>query len=129
MSDAAVATIVTGLVTIVTTVCGVMTLWLKLKENTKKLDKNTEITKEGTAVVVESAIAAADRASVASDKADRLLEHLNGKLEDKITRIVKSHTEPIIAVMSAHAQQDDKNMAEIREALGELRDRIRSSDK
>ena len=117
MSDAAITTIVTGLVTIVTLVCGVVTLWIKLKENTK-------ITEMGAVAATRNAITAASVAETVSKKTDLLIEQINGKLEERITTIVKVHTEPIITLIHQHADQDDKNMTEIRQALGELRDRI-----
>lgn len=119
MTDAAIAHVVTGLVTITTMVIGFLTLWIKLKygvgkaeeaatkagEVERKIDHNTTVTTETL-----------EKTEVVADK-------LNGKLEEKINTIVRCHTEPITAIIEAHTQQDDKNMAEIRVALGELRDR------
>ena len=122
MSDAAIATVVTGLVTIVTLICGVVTLWIKLSENDRKIEANTVLTMAGTTAATQNAVVAASAANQASEKADVLIEQMNGKLENRIEAIVKTHTEPIASALRAHAEQDDKNMAEIRQALGELRD-------
>lgn len=125
MSDAAIATIVTGIVTVVTTICGVITLWIKLRKSDKKIDDNTEMTKIGSAAAVKTAAVAASAATEAAEKTDALIEQMNGKLEARITAIVRTHTEPIATAIRIHTEQDDKNMVEIRTALGELRDRTK----
>jgi hypothetical protein len=87
------------------------------------VDVNTQLTKDGTEKASQNAAVAANAAKTAAAKSDAVAAELNGKLETRITSIVHAHTEPIIAVLKAHAEQDDRNMAEVRKALGELRDR------
>ena len=146
MSDAAIASIVTGMVTMTTIVAGFLTIWVKMKygaekaeEVSKKVDNNTEITKRGieeagthAAIAADAAKDAASAATHAAVKTDALSEQLNGKLEAKIGEIVKGHidglkghVESVVTMFHAHSAQDDKNMAEIRQALGELRDRTK----
>ena len=124
MSEAAIATIVTGFVTITTLICGVITLWMKLKENTRKLDQNTELTREGTAQASENAQIAATAANAAKetakDVAYDLTKLLNGDLDTRIHIIVKEHTVPLIRAFEEHNKQDDRNMKEIRQALIDL---------
>ena len=139
MSDAGIASIVTGIVTITTIIAGFLTLWIKLRYGvlkaeeaaTKaqvvetKIDNNTKITKEGVEAAANNAQAAADAANASAAKTDALSEQLNGKLEARITAIVKEYTEPLVVMFRVHSEQDDKNMMEIRRALGELRVRAK----
>ena len=111
MSDAAITTIVSGVITIVGMVIGFLTMWVKLRGASKKIDSNTEMTRAGT-----------NAAYQASYKTDALIDQMNGKLDGRIATIVKAHTEPIATALRLHAEQDDKNMGEIRQALVELRD-------
>lgn len=77
---------------------------LSLKEGTakveQKVDANTKITKEGTAAAATNARAAVSAATTAAAKTEEIAEQLNGKLESKITEIVKAHTEPIVASLN-----------------------------
>ena len=130
MSDSAVATIVTGLVTMVTLVVGFLTLWVRLKYGAdkveRKIDINTALTKAGTEAAATNAKVAASAATKAADKAEALAVQMNGGLDDRMIAIVKAHTEPLASLMELHSKQDDKNMAEIRLALGELRDQVKA---
>ena len=125
MSDSAVATIVTGLVTMVTLVVGFLTLWVKLKYGAdkveRKIDINTALTKAGTEAASTNARVAASAATKAADKADALAIQMNSGLDDRMIAIVKAHTGPLAAILESHARQDDANMVEIRLALGELK--------
>ena len=125
MSDSAVATIVTGLVTMVTLVVGFLTLWVKLKYGAdkveRKIDINTALTKAGTEAASTNARVAASAATKAADKADALAIQMNSGLDDRMIAIVKAHTGPLAALLESHARQDDANMVEIRLALGELK--------
>ena len=139
MTDAGIATIVTGVITVATMIVGFLTLWLKLKYGVskveeaavnakvveKKIDDNTTITKAASVAAVSNAKRAADTAIEAKEATAYMAEQLNGKLEEKINAIVKAQTEPILAVIKTHIDQDDRNMAEIRDILGHLRDRSR----
>lgn len=138
MSDAAIATLVTGVLSLATMVIGFLTLWIKLRygvERTEalaqktqtveyKIDTNTALTRAGTEAATENAKVAATAANEASRKSDNIAEKLNGVLDDKIRAIVKEHTEPLMAMFRLHVEQDDKNMTEIRQALSNLRDRL-----
>ena len=130
MSDSAIATIVTGLVTMVTLIVGFLTLWVRLKYGAdkveRKIDVNTALTKAGTEEAAANAKVAASAATKAADKADALAIQMNGGLDDRMIAIVKAHTGPLAAVLESHAKQDDKHMAEIRFALGELRDQVKA---
>lgn len=125
MSDSAVATIVTGLVTMVTLVVGFLTLWVKLKYGAdkveRKIDINTALTKAGTEAASTNARVAASAATKAADKAEALAIQMNGGLDDRMIAIVKAHTGPLATLLESHARQDDANMVEIRLALGELK--------
>ena len=117
MTDAGVASIVTGVVTIATMVVGFLTMWVKLRHGeakadvlTKKVDKNTEITKANTEV-------ASAAATVAANKTEELVKQMNGALDQRITAIVKHHADALLVVLQNHTEQDDKNMREIRAAL------------
>ena len=134
MSDAAIANIVTGLVTVTTIIAGVVTLWIKQRHTSDKLDENTRLTVVGTTKATaaaheakQAAKVAADTAATAVDEAkaaaQRMEKQLNGDLEERIRSVVKGEVGALVAEFHAHAEQDDKNMQEIRKALGELRDR------
>lgn len=133
MSEANIAaiitTVVTGAVTITTLVIGFLTLWVKLKYGVEKAEEAATKAQvvEGkidnnTVITTAASIAAATNA----DNAAKMAEQLNGKLEERISSIVRRHVDPIVVVLKTHSEQDDKNMSEIRQALGELRDRIAS---
>jgi hypothetical protein len=105
--------------------------WLNLR----KIDRNTELTKVGseaatknTRVVVSATNIAIQKADDLSQKTDALndtlMEKIYGSLDDRIRTIVREYTDPLALAFQAHAEQDDKNMREIRVALGELRDRM-----
>lgn len=132
MSDAAIANVVTGLVTVTVTVIGFLTLWVKLRYGAeradiveKKIDNNTAITSAGTAAATKSANKAevtADRARVA---AETITEMLNGGFDDRIAKIVRDYTEPLANSFKAHNEQDQRNMETITASIKELADKIR----
>lgn len=126
MSDAAVIALITGVGTIVVTVVGFLTVWLKLRYGVEpKIDTNTEVTKAGTKAAFDNAKVAATAATAAAQKAlateDKITDLLNGQLDIRIRTIVKECFDPLSSAVSAHAEQDEKNMAEIRKALDELK--------
>lgn len=125
MSDAAVATIVTGVVTMATLICSVVTLYLRLKWTDKKIDDNTELTRANTVEAVVNAKIAADTATDAKIAAIEIADRLNGTMNEEIISVVKQHVDPILVAIKVHSEQDEKNMVEIRNALGELRDRTK----
>lgn len=125
MSDAAIANIVTGIVTITTIVIGFLTLWIKLRFGVeRKIDDNTVTTKIGQAVAATNAREAATAANEASAKSDSIAKQLNGMLEERITTIVKKLVDPIATSVKEHSELDNRNMEEIKRALQELRDKL-----
>ena len=128
MSDAAIANIVTGLVTITTIVVGFLTMWVKLKHGAamaeeaavkakvveNKIDANTVLTAKTTA-------AAVDAAKDAKIAAQDLSKQMNGALDDRINRIVQQHVAPLLKAFKEHNDQDDRNMASIMRAINELK--------
>lgn len=89
----------------------------------RKIDENTQVTIDGTQAAKVSAKLAAVNAAEAKVTTDQMAAQLNGKLDLKVRDIVRETLEPFIAAFRIHAEQDEKNMLEIRTALGELRDR------
>lgn len=121
MSDAAIASIVTGVVTVVTMVVGVITLWLKLKYNVEKveklenkLDANTSITQSGIA----DAKTAADSAAQAKETVDKINSKLNGGIDSALA--------PLQKTLEEHVKSDEEFMIEMREALSDLKKKIRA---
>lgn len=118
MSDAAIVSIVTGIVTI-------LTLWLKLKYSTasveEKVDANTEITQRSAAEAKHTAKVAADRATEAKAVAHDIKESLNEKLNGGIDEAVRSAVNPVKVMLEAHVQKDSDDFAEIKDKVEELR--------
>lgn len=131
MSDAAVATVVSGVITVVGMIVGFLTMWIKLQhagakaeeaavkaeEVEKKIDNNTAITRAGTA-------SAASAARVAADKAIELAKQMNGALDQRIRDIVKEHTDQLVKAFTDHSEQDDRNMKDLKQVLVDLKNRI-----
>lgn len=102
MSDAAIANIVTGLVTITVTIVGFLTLWIKLKYGVKKtedveakaitveekLDANTIITKAASEAAVKSAVTAARSATESKEATAAIAAKLNGGVDAAIEAAV-----------------------------------------
>lgn len=129
MSDAAVTVLVSGLVTITTMVIGFMTLWIKLRYGVEtKIDNNTALTTAGTLAAADNAKVAVEAANLAANKVaateDKITKMLNGQLEERIRHIVKDCFDPLNEMVRLHAEQDEKNMAEIRSALDEMRAKL-----
>jgi hypothetical protein len=141
LSDAAISTIVTGIVTIVTMLFGYLRLRSgqeETKEKVKvveekadnaarkastaadnseavysKIDENTELTKEGNTT--------ADRARLA---AESLTEQFNGSLDKRIIKIVADHIGPLHEAILTNSQtihDHEKTMSEIKSVLDDLR--------
>lgn len=127
MSDAAITAIVSGFITITGMVIGFLTLYIKLRYGVEKaeeaavkasvvegkIDKNTELTRAGTA-------SAAEAAADAAKKTEELSKQMNGSLDSRIRTIVKDHTDPLMAALKTHTEQDDAAMKEIRDGMAEL---------
>jgi preprotein translocase subunit SecF len=128
MSDAAITTVVTGLVTFTTIVVGFLTMYVKLKYGTdkteeaarkvnvveEKIDQNTVLTKAGTEAAANNARIAARTANEAKVAANDVAEKINGELEEKIRGIVKEH-------MVVLADAFDGHMREIKQMLDDLK--------
>lgn len=139
LSDAAITSIVTGLVSITTMVIGFLTLWVKLRHGAEKaeeaavkaeiveskIDGNTKLAIAATTQAAENAEIAATAANQAAKKAEEMVARLNGPLDERIRTIVRERTESLITIMKQHTEQDDKNMQEIRQALSELQNRTK----
>jgi hypothetical protein len=110
---------VVGLPATITAAGAVYLSW----RNSYKIDDNTELTKIGSTVAINNAHLAATTASIAAKKTDQVLEQLNGVLDAKIRNVVKESLEPLTIAFKAHTNQDAVNMEEIRQALGDLKDR------
>ena len=89
----------------------------KAKEVEDKLDNNTELTKAGTASATSNAIIAAHNSAIAATKAEQVARQMNGLLDERITVIVKTHTDSLLEALKLHIAQDEHNMAEIRKSL------------
>lgn len=138
MSDAAIATIVTGVCSIVTTLVGFLIVWIKLKYGVEKkadeaakkagvveqkLDDNTRITVAGA----ESATTNAKVAAQAATSAKASTEAISKKLNGGIDAAIKEGVQPVLDTLHAHADtlqthiEDDKKVAEeIRGKFDEL---------
>ncbi len=112
-----------GLPATITAAGAVYISWLNLKkgkENSAKIDDNTALTRAGASAAVSNAKVAASAANNAATKADELAKQMNGALDERIKSIVKEHFDPLKEAVTAHAQQDERNMAEVRDALQKL---------
>ena len=138
MSDGAIATLVSGIITITTMVVGFLTMWVKLKygaaqtemvaEKTTivegKIDANTALTKAGMEAAITSAVNAANAARTAANRAEELSGQLNGALEVKVATIVKNHVDPLVKSFKEHNDQDQRNMDRIEKALQDISKRL-----
>ena len=120
MSDAAVANLITGLVTITTVVVGFLTIWVKLKYGVQKAEEAATKAKVVEEKIDNNTAVAAFTATVAKVAADNLSEQINGLLDNRITVIVERHFGPLREELKAHSAQDEKNMNEIRDVLNRL---------
>lgn len=106
MSDTAIVTIVTGIVTVVT-------LWIRLKYGVDrvadKVDVNTDITQKVGAAAVANARAAVETAADAKEAAQSIDKKLNGGIDAALSQAVGR----MQASLDKHALQDEKNLAEI----------------
>ena len=117
MSDAAVANIVTGVVTVATLLVGFFTLWIKLRygvnkvqeareeaatradETAAKIDANTEITRVGAAAAVESA------------------QKLNGGVDSAVVNAMA----PIHKALMEHIAQNTRDIGELKRVVADLK--------
>ena len=139
MSDAAVATTVTGLVTITTMIMGFLTLWIKLKYGIKKveeatekahtveqkIDHNTVITEAATSAAVQNAVIAAETAVEARVATETLTRTLDKKLNGGLDLAIDAAIKPVRDALMDHIIQDETDMKEIRDSLNSLLRRIK----
>ena len=130
MSDAAIATVITGLVTVTTIVIGFLTMWVKVKygndqtrrmaERTEsvesKIDDNTRITQAGARSAVINAQAASNAAISAKEATDTLSENVNRKLNGGLDHAINSALEPIKRLLEDH-DEERKDIRSIVETL------------
>ncbi len=92
MTDAAVATIVSGCITIAGMIVGFLTMWFKVKYSNQsveeKVDANTRVTKEGTTAATEHAKEATEAAKSVATTTDTINRKLNGGLHAAIHEII-----------------------------------------
>lgn len=122
MSDSAIFTICGAVIQVALIVVGFLTLWVKLKYGAEKaeqiegkIDDNTHITRTQTKAATAAAVAAAK-------KADEVNAKLNGGVDDAIRKAI----EPVSRALADHAETDEKNMAGILRAIGELSAKVES---
>lgn len=128
MSDAAIASIATALVTIVTMVIGFLTLWLKLRYGVeekaktveKKLDQNTQITRAGQVVATTSAQIAVEAATDVKSATEAMSRTMERKLNGGIDSAIQNTIEPMQRMMREHSAVDEKNMQEVNKKIEEL---------
>lgn len=146
MSDAAIANVVTGLVTITTLIIGFLTLWVKLKygvekaeETVKKtealaqktesvaikIDANTEATLAGNQAAATNARHAATAASHAATVVAEVKESINKKLNGGMDHAIDAAIKPIRDALADHIVQYETDMKDIRSTLEVLRKSIR----
>lgn len=94
--------------------------------NAQKIDHNTKLTEAGATAAVANAKAAAVTASKVAEKTEELSHKLNGGLDAKIRCIVKEHIEPLSKSLDEHGEQDELNMLEIRNAIVDLKNSLKS---
>ncbi len=111
MTDAAVATIVSGAITIAGMIVGFLTMWFKVKYTNQsveeKVDANTRVTKEGTTEATEHAKVAAEAANSVSMTTQSIDRKLNGGLHSAIHAAI----DPVRAAMEEHKQELNEKMS------------------
>ena len=93
----------------------------KVDEVVNKIEENTTITRAGATAAVASARVAANCAAEAKTASEDLSRQFNGALDERITKIVQTYFEPLRDEVKAHAAADEKNMAELRATLSDIK--------
>ena len=141
MSDAATASIMTGIVTITGLVVGFLTIYVRLKygekrsedrasalekktdDVSKKVDNNTVITKAVSVVAAKNAKVAAEAAIIAAETTKEINEHtreISGKLNGGVDSAIRTIINPVQKALEEHAAQDDKALMEAHTKIDEL---------
>jgi hypothetical protein len=139
MSDAAVASIVTGIVTMTTIVVGFLTLWVKLRYGEakvaaveEKIDANTEMTKTGNANSKAAAVAAKVAVQKAGDVSEDnrrkyvLLNKIDQQTNGGLIAAIDASLKPLSDAFKDHVIQDEQNMGEIRKQLESIHNKIKA---
>lgn len=123
MSDAAIANIVTGIVTITTLIIGFATLWLKLKHGVEKTEEVSEQASKVERKIDNNTVvtmAAAEAASESAAKASEATKVIDRKLNGELTRAIDNTIKPINDLIKEHISNDDARFKEIMDALSAL---------
>ena len=112
MSDAAITTIVAGVIQIVVIIMGGVGLWLKLKygqeKTDKKLDNNTVITTQASERAEEASIRAASStksAVLAANATATAFDKINSKLNGGVDAAISQAVEPINKMLTEHSNR------------------------
>ncbi len=126
MSDAAVATIVSGAITIVTLIIGFFTLLIKLKYAKEsigdKVDHNTKVTEDGTTMAASNAAEAATASKSVALTTDTINKKLNGGLHAAINSAI----DPVHKALIAHTEKDANDLAEVKDDVAEVKEKFDS---
>ncbi len=121
MSDAAILSIVSSIITVIPMIVGFLTLWVKLrygveqataaKENTDgvkgQIDDNTAVTKAGLVVAATNAQAAVGAATEAHAAVEQMGKQLSKKLNGGIDSAIAGAVDPIRVALAEHAARVD----------------------
>ena len=134
MSDAAIANIVTAIVTITLALLGYLSLRARLKYGEKKseeqssaigkktdnvgdkVDNNTKMTKAVNVVAAREARLASEAANVVATKQEEISKKLNGGVDSAIRNAIA----PIHKAIEEHTTSNEKKVVEVNEKLEKL---------
>ncbi len=117
MSDAAITSIVSGVITVTTIVVGFLAMWVKLRYGaeqakqakeaaevmTEKIEDNTTITRAGLKVAATDAKAAVTAVTEARAAAEQMGRHLDKKLNGGLDHTIANALDPIKKALEGHA--------------------------
>lgn len=158
MSDAAITTIVSGVITAVLTlvpmVIGFLTLWVRLKYGVEKaeeaakkakaveekIDNNTQLTKEGTEAATANAKKAADAVTQAAEKTEaadkkkleilqEIAEQTNGMLGQNVKDAVSAAIHPLQSQLTEHDKICDDDRTKINQVISIMDTRLTTIEK
>lgn len=114
MSDAAVASIITGLVSISTTIVGLLTLWIKVKYGVQKMEE-TGTKLDANTVITHEAKEAATKASEHSKACDHERAKIFELLSEHENRIANLETQ--IGILKNSVESVSKNIDSTRHEM------------
>lgn len=91
---------------------------IKLEEINDNINHNTDVTKIGTNAAADHAMTATEVGKETKTAIEDVKKQLNGALDGRIADIVKRHFDPLAETVRAHADQDEKSIAEVKAAIG-----------